>query len=113
MSTVESESVTSATEPRIRIKLGWGVVGYVRRRGGTLFVWGDPFGGGFDRLKAGTSPPEGDNEFVRYEPVTEVALYVETYLLDATRLRVARRWWHLQGGLIAESGFVMGGTAGG
>ena len=113
MSTADSEKVTSAAEPRIRITLAWGVVGYVRRRGGRLFVWGDPFGGGFDRLQAGTSPPKGDSEFVRYEQVTDVALYIETYLIDAARLRVARRWWHPRGGLIAESGFVMGGTAGG
>jgi hypothetical protein len=94
-------------EPRVRITIGRGVVDYVRRRGGSLYIWGDPFGGGFERLRVSTSPPTKENELVLYENVREIELYLERYLLDARQIRVARRWWLPRGGLIAESGLWM------
>lgn len=92
--------------PRVRISVGRGVASYVNSHGGCLYVWGDPVGG-FDWMKASTERPDGV-DFVRVDEVADFELYVECDVMAERRLRLARRWWNPQRGILVDTGLVLG-----
>ncbi len=101
-----AEPQTAEAEPRLRISLGRGVESYVKAHGGRLYVWGDPVGG-FQWIKTSAEPPEG-LDFVRFDGVDTFELYVDESMRDARPLRLARRWWLPGGGIVVDTGLVMG-----
>jgi len=90
-----------------RFSVGRGVAKYVNAHGGTLYVWSEPFARGFDRLRASTTPPHGE-DLVPVPLDAGFSLLLGRNLLAWPRpLRLARRWWHPRGGVVVDSGLVV------
>ena len=51
--------------------------------------------------------PAAGVEYARLEGVTDFELYVETTLAGA-RFRLARRWWLPSGGVVVDTGLILG-----
>lgn len=96
----------SAAERTQTVLIGRGVASYVNSHGGCLYVWGDPVGG-FEWMKASTERPEGV-ELALVASVREFELCMEKDLIGARRLRLARRWWLPGGGVVVDTGLVVG-----
>jgi hypothetical protein len=83
-----------------------GVASYVDKRGGRLYLWGDPFTDDYEWMHAGTEHP-GHVRFVRSAAVVdEFALFVEEGMPPWYRLRLGRRWWGLRGGVVVSLGVI-------
>jgi hypothetical protein len=91
--------------------VGRGVAEYVNRHGGRLYIWSEPFGGRFDKMRADTERPD-DVEFVCYPSVAEFELFVPADFMPNTRVRALRRWWGLRRGVVIDTGLQLGGGAG-
>lgn len=92
--------------PDLEVSLGRGVASYVNAHGGRLWAWGTPFGETFDAVHVSTEPPP-DEEFVRFDYGTGFELNIERGLWNAKGLHLARRWWGLRDGIVAETGLML------
>lgn len=86
-----------------RVTASRGAISWVNARGGDLYVWIEPFTEGFGRARTSIEQPE-DTVFERHDELTEFALHLERGAQFGRTLRIARRWFGLRPGVVANNG---------
>lgn len=89
----------------MRVIVGRGVAKWVNAHGGTLYVWGEPFGAELDKLRASTIRPD-HCELALSQTVTDFELFVESGLYWRRGIHLGRRWFGLRGGVEVDTGLV-------
>jgi hypothetical protein len=88
---------------KLEVEVGRGVADYINRRGGQIYVWFEPAGPAFDRVRATTEPPEGV-EFQLARHVTEFRLHIHRRQKPLGPIRLVRPWWGLGKGIEVHTG---------